>query len=91
MLAVSVDQIYSLNVFNASLGMLPYPLLSDWHRTTAKMYGVLDEQMQVAKRSVFVIDQQGVIRYRNLQFKAQEQSDYETVLQQLEQVSAVQK
>jgi peroxiredoxin len=83
-LAVSVDHIYALNVFHASLGMLPYPLLSDWHKLTAKAYGVLDVNMGVAKRSVFVIDRDGVIRYRNLEFKAQEPGHYEETLKQLE-------
>jgi peroxiredoxin len=79
-----VDHIYALNVFNASLGMLPYPLLSDWHQTTAKAYGILDEKMEVAKRTVFVLDKQGTIRYQNLEFKAQERDHYDLVLRQLE-------
>ncbi|GIM47981.1 hypothetical protein DNHGIG_35300 [Collibacillus ludicampi] len=83
-LAVSVDHIYALNVFNASLGMLPYPLLSDWHKRSAESYGILDVNMGVAKRTVFVIDREGRIRYQNLEFKAQVPGHYEETLRQLE-------
>lgn len=86
MLTASVDHIYALNVFNASLGMLPYPLLSDWHQTTAEDYGIRDEKMEVAKRTVFVIDKQGKLRFQNLEFKAQESGHYEEVLRQLEKL-----
>lgn len=84
MLAVSVDHIYALNVFTASLGMLPYPLLSDWHQNWAEAYGIRDPKMEVAKRSVFVIDKRGIVRYQNLEFKAQETDNYEETIHQLE-------
>jgi alkyl hydroperoxide reductase subunit AhpC len=83
-LAISVDHIFALNVFNASLGMLPYPLVSDWHKTTAEAYGVLNTDDLVAKRSVFIIDKQGILRYQNLEFKALESRQYEEAMDQLE-------
>lgn len=46
----------------------PFPLLSDWDRTTCAAYGVRydtwKEHDGLAKRSLFVIDGDGTIRYR---------------------------
>jgi peroxiredoxin len=47
---------------------VPFPLLSDWSRETCGAYGVRydvwKEHDGLAKRSLFVIDRGGVIRYR---------------------------
>jgi peroxiredoxin len=65
--AASVDSQYTLKVWADQL-KLPFPLLSDFNREAARAYGVLYEDLQglrgVAKRSAFVIDRQGVVRYR---------------------------
>ncbi|RBW69595.1 hypothetical protein DS031_10215 [Bacillus taeanensis] len=82
-LAISVDHIYAHNVFAASLGTLPYPLLSDWHKKTAKQYDVFDEKNETAKRSVFVVDKEGTLVYTNTSFKAQSKEDYDTVFAEL--------
>lgn len=87
MLAISVDHIYSHNVFAASLGTLPYPLLSDWHKKTAKAYGVFHEEHETAIRSVFVVNKEGVITYMNTSFKAQQKEDYDQVFSELEKLS----
>ena len=39
------------------------PLLSDLHRTVIAAYGVLDEERNVAYRSTFVVDRDGVLRW----------------------------
>ena len=39
------------------------PLLSDLHRTAIAAYGVLDEERNVAYRSTFVVDRDGVLRW----------------------------
>lgn len=66
-LAVAVTGTFSQMAFAASLG-LDFPLLSDWEGTVANSYGVQYTEWLghrgVAKRSVFVIDAAGVIRYR---------------------------
>jgi glutaredoxin-dependent peroxiredoxin len=52
--------------FAETLG-IDFPLLSDWGGTTADAYGVRYDIWKghtgLAKRSVFVIDREGVIRY----------------------------
>jgi peroxiredoxin len=86
-LAISVDHIYAHNVFAASLGTLPYPLLSDWHQQTVKHYNVLNKEKETAIRSVFVVNKEGVLTYINTSFKAQKKQDYEEVFSELEKLN----
>jgi peroxiredoxin len=86
-LAISVDHIHSHRVFAASMGTLPYPLLSDWHKKTVKDYHVYNAKGEVAKRSVFVVDKNGVITYLNTSFKADKREDYEAVFSELEKLA----
>lgn len=62
----SVDSRFALNAF-AQANKLEFPLLSDFNKEVSKAYGVQYENFLglagVAKRSVFVIDTQGVVRY----------------------------
>lgn len=66
-LAASVDSRFALNAF-AEKNQLDFPLLSDFNKEVSKAYGAQYEIFLglngVAKRSAFVIDQQGTIRYR---------------------------
>lgn len=83
MLAISADHIHSHRVFAASMGTLPYPLLSDWHKQTIKDYNVFNEKGGTAIRSVFVVNKDGVITYLNTSFKADKKEDYEAVFREL--------
>jgi len=47
----------------AAAKKFPFPLLSDLHRTAIRAYGVLDTARNVAWRSTFVIDRDGVLRW----------------------------
>lgn len=78
---------YSQKVFSASLGTLPYPLLSDWHKQTVKDYGVFDADKETAIRSVFIVDKQGVIRFMNTTFNARTKEHYEQVFTELQKLS----
>jgi peroxiredoxin (alkyl hydroperoxide reductase subunit C) len=40
-----------------------FPQLSDLHRVVISAYGVLDEERNVAYRSTFVVDRDGVLRW----------------------------
>lgn len=66
-LAVAVTATFSQQAFAASLG-IGFPLLSDWDRRVCASYGVRYREWRghtgLAKRSLFVIGQDGVIRYR---------------------------
>ncbi|MFQ5980656.1 MAG: redoxin domain-containing protein [Candidatus Heimdallarchaeota archaeon] len=65
-LGISVDSIFSHAAF-AKAHKIQFPLLSDWEKTTIRDYDVVFPDLagmtNVAKRSVFVIDQEGLIQY----------------------------
>ena len=64
---ISTDSPASHRVFKAT-NNLPYPLLSDWGGAVSEAYGVLyatfGKLKRVSKRAVFVLDREGVIRYK---------------------------
>jgi peroxiredoxin len=86
-LGISVDHIHSHRVFAASMGTLPYPLLSDWFKQTVKSYYVFNEKGETAIRSVFVVDKAGMITYINTSFKADKKEDYEAVFNELKKLT----
>jgi peroxiredoxin len=81
-----VDHIYAQNVFSASLGKLPYPLLSDWHKQTVQDYGVFNSKSETAIRSVFIVDKQGDLAFINKTFDANKKEHYEQVFTELEKI-----
>jgi alkyl hydroperoxide reductase subunit AhpC len=42
---------------------VPFPLLADVHRTAIRAYGVHDVERNVAYRSTFVVDRDGLLRW----------------------------
>ena len=69
-LGVSVDVNGALAAFAEKLG-LTYPLLSDFSRDTVQKYGVMYDDpssayYRMARRAYFVIDRQGIIRYKHV-------------------------
>jgi peroxiredoxin len=50
------------------LGGLPFPLLSDYwpHGAIGKAYGVFSEERGMDKRSAFLVDAQGIVRYSKI-------------------------
>jgi glutaredoxin-dependent peroxiredoxin len=66
-LGVSVDSIFSHKAFAEKLG-ITFPLLSDFNKEVCRAYGAFHEEILglrgIAKRSAFLIDRQGIIRYR---------------------------
>ncbi len=61
MLGVSIDSFASNKEFADKIGV-NFPLLSDMTRKTSKEYGILDEDNQVARRTTFIVDGDGVIQ-----------------------------
>jgi peroxiredoxin len=65
--AIAVTATFSQQAFADALGV-DFPLLSDWDRTTCADYGVRYVEWKghagLAKRSIFVIDRERVVRYR---------------------------
>ena len=62
LLAISGDSTFCHTAF-AEARQFPFPLLSDVHRQAIRAYNVLDEDRNVAWRSTFVIDRDGILRW----------------------------
>ncbi|MGI8654825.1 MAG: redoxin domain-containing protein [Pyrinomonadaceae bacterium] len=84
-LGISGDYVFSHQEW-AKFHKLQFPLLSDHDHKIARMYGVYDEPSGFNKRSVFLIDKAGVIRYTNLAFKAGDKADYNSLRTELEKL-----
>lgn len=89
-LAVSVDSPFSLGQFKKEQGF-NFPLLSDFNKTVSTAYGALYEQFVmdmkgVSKRSAFVIDGEGIIRYAEVLENAGELPNFENVQQALTEI-----
>ncbi|MHA1965750.1 MAG: redoxin domain-containing protein [Candidatus Thorarchaeota archaeon] len=65
-LGISVDGIFSHKAFKEA-NDIEFPLLSDWDKTVIKDYNIVHEDFvgmkEVAKRSVFVVDTDGIVVY----------------------------
>lgn len=83
-LAVAVSSTFAQQAFAASLGV-DFPLLSDWDRTACASYGVKYDVWKghagLAKRSIFLVDRDGTVRYRWATDNAQEMPDLDEVVQ----------
>jgi peroxiredoxin len=83
LVAVAVSAIYAQQAFARTLGV-DFALLSDWGGATARSYGVQYDTWKghagLAKRSVFVIDEEGVVRYRWVTDDAAIQPDLDEVI-----------
>ena len=81
---ISVDTFFSLKAF-ADQQHLTFPLLSDFNKQVIRDYGVFNEDMiglkGIAKRAVFVLDKDGVVRYREVLDDARNEPDYDKVYQ----------
>lgn len=69
LVGISVDSAFTLRAF-AQTYNLGFPLLSDFNKKVTKLFGVIHDPWVdlgykgVAKRSVFLVDRKGVLRYR---------------------------
>ena len=90
-LAISVDSLYTLAKYKAEQG-LNFPLLSDFNKEVSKAFGSLYETFGlgmkgVSKRSAFVIDKQGIMRYSEVLENAGEVPDFEAIQRTLNSLS----
>jgi len=62
--------VFSHQAFATELGGLPFDLIRDFERKMVTAYGVRRDDVEgysgMAKRSVFIIDSQGVIRWASV-------------------------
>jgi peroxiredoxin len=80
---ISVDSFFALKAFQTDQ-KLTFPLLSDFNKQVIHDYGVFNEDMiglkGIAKRAVFVLDTDGVVRHREVLEDARNEPDYQKVL-----------
>ncbi len=85
-LTVSVDSVHAHRVWADQEGYT-FPLLSDFwpHGQVAQRYGVFDEEKGLAVRGTFIIDGEGVIRWKivNAIGSARDVTEYQKVLEGL--------
>jgi len=69
---------------------LTFPLLSDHDHAVSKLYGSFNPGALggINNRTVYLIDKNGVVRYKNLKFQAGAKSDYETLRAELTKLQA---
>lgn len=81
-LGVSGDYVFSHHEW-AKFHKLQFPLLSDHDHKIARLYGSFNEAVGYNKRTVFLIDKDGIVRYSNLEFKAGDINDYNRLREEL--------
>lgn len=87
-LAISVDSPFALAKFKEEQ-KLNYPLLSDFNKTVSRSYGALYEDFVldmkgVSKRSAFVVDKKGIIRYAEVLENAGDLPNFAAIKEALE-------
>lgn len=80
-LAASVDSTWTQKAFAKEL-KVRFPVLSDFSRKTAALYGSLYEDKGFAKRTVFVIDKEGRVAYKR-EYEPGTQPDIDEALEVL--------
>ena len=83
---ISVDTFFTLKAFHDAQHFT-FSLLSDFNKTTIRDYGVFNEDMiglkGIAKRAVFVLDSNGVVRHQEVLEDARNEPDYGKVFASL--------
>ncbi len=82
-LAVSVDS-PEINQELKQVLEINYPIASDVDGQLAKALGVFNEKTYRAKRSVFILDPKGTIKYSNLRFSPKSVSDLLAIAEAVE-------
>ena len=80
---ISVDSVHSLAKYKEQQ-KLNFSLLSDFNKTVSGLYGCLYEMFSyetkgVSKRSAFVIDKEGMVRYAEVLENASEIPDFTSI------------
>ena len=88
---ISVDTFFTLKAWQDQQ-QLNFPLLSDFNKEVIRDYGVFNEDMiglkGIAKRAVFVIDMDGIVRHREILEDARNEPDYDKVFSSLASLAA---
>lgn len=87
---ISTDSPFALDSW-AREQSYTFPLLSDYNRDVSRAYDSIYEELLgfkgVSKRSAFVIDREGKVRYASVQADARNVPDFEEIKACLKQLS----
>lgn len=80
--AVSVDSPFTVAKFR-EIERIPFPVLSDFNKDVSRLYGALHEDLVgmkgVSKRSAFVIDAKGTVKYASVSEDPRVQVDFTAI------------
>lgn len=84
-LGLSVDSVPCKKAWAEDIGIKDTPLLADFwlHGGVAQAYGVFQEKNGFSERAVFVVDREGVVRFKKI-YPIKEVPDIEEILKVLE-------
>ncbi|RYD79425.1 MAG: peroxiredoxin [Sphingobacteriales bacterium] len=90
-LAISVDSVYTLAKWKAD-EQFNFEMLSDFNKEVSELYGSIYETFGfgmkgVSKRSAFVVDKEGIIRYAEVLENASLEPDIEAVKKTLSELN----
>ena len=91
-IGISVNDPFSNKGF-AEKNRLPFPILSDYKREVIKKYGLELADFAglkgytVAKRSIFIVDETGIVRYAWVSDDPANEPNYEEIQKALEQIT----
>ena len=89
---ISTDTFFALKAFQAAQ-QLNFELLSDYNKEVIREFGVFNEDMiglkGIAKRAVFVLDKDGVVRHREVLDDARNEPNYQRVFDSLASFSGL--
>lgn len=82
-LGISVDSVFTLAKYKEEQ-QLNFPLLSDFNKETSAAFGALYDSFVfdmkgVSKRSAFVLDKDGIVRYAEVLEKATDLPDFDAI------------
>ena len=91
MFGISVDSLHTLAKYKADQN-LNFTLLSDFNKDISSLYGTIYEMFGynmkgVSKRSAFVIDKEGIVRYAEILENAGEQPNFKKITRTLESLA----
>lgn len=90
-LGVSVNDPFSNKAFKEA-NLLNFPILCDFNREVTELYGVPMNNFAglkgytAAKRSIFIVDKKGIIRYRWVSNDPSVEPNYDEIMQSLDKL-----
>jgi len=86
-----VDSVFSHRAFAEELGGLPFELLADFERKVVGEWGVRRDDVKnysgMPMRTVFILDPEGVVRWRWVRSQEQPLPDFDLVIAEAQKVA----